>query len=72
MAWFDFVSRETKKENLFEKYPDIELHADGFDPIYRIQYTECVKERGSIRFERKEKIVPKDKVVRLLSELLNG
>lgn len=63
---------EAKKENLFEQYPDVEMHTDAFDPVYKIKYTECTKERGSIRFERKEKIVPKEKIQRILSELLNG
>lgn len=63
---------ESKKENLFERYPDLEMHVDSFDPVYKIKYTECSMERGSIRFERKEKIIPKDKVIRILSELLDG
>lgn len=63
---------ETKKENLFDKYPDVELRADAFDPVYKIKYTHCVKEHGQIKFERKDKIVSKEKVERLLSELLDG
>lgn len=63
---------EAKKENLFDRYPDVELRADGFDPVYRVKYTECIKESGQIRFERKDKIVSKEKVERLLSELLDG
>jgi len=63
---------KAKKENLYEKYPDIELRADAFDPVYKIKYTQCVKESGQIKFERKDKIVPKEKVEKLLSELLDG
>ena len=67
MGWFS-----SKKENLFHKFPDVEMIADAFDPIYKIKYTECVQERGTIRFDRKEKIVAKDKVENLIKELLNG
>jgi hypothetical protein len=67
MSWFS-----VKKENLFHKYPDVELTADAFDPIYKVKYTECVKDGGTIRFDRKEKTVPKEKVERLLAELLDG
>lgn len=63
---------DAKKENFFEQYPDLEMHADAFDPVYKIKYTECSNERGTIRFERKEKIVSKEKAQRILSELLNG
>jgi hypothetical protein len=63
---------EAKKENLFEKYPDVEMRLDAFDAVYKIKYTECIKERGAIRFERKEKIVSKEKIQKILSELLDG
>lgn len=66
MRWF------FAKENLFEKYPDIEMTADPFEPNYRIKYTECIKERNAVRFERKEKIVPKDRLGRLISEILEN
>jgi hypothetical protein len=68
MNWF-----KTQKENLFEKYPDVEMRIDGFEPFYRLKYTECTKDdRGVIRFERKEKTIPKDKVISILSQLING
>ena len=66
MNWFN------KKEELFNKFPDVEMVLDGFDSKYKIKYTECTKERGVIRFEKKEKIIDKEKVEKLLSELFNG
>lgn len=46
-------------QSVFEKYPSVEIIADGTSPQYRIKYIECVKEFGTIRFEKKERIVPK-------------
>jgi hypothetical protein len=66
MRWF------LAKENLFEKYPDIQITVDPFEPNYRIKYTECIKERGSVRFERKEKTVPRKSLERLISEILEN
>jgi hypothetical protein len=66
MRWF------FAKENLFEKYPDIEIKADPFEPSYRIKYTECIKEKNVVKFERKEKTVPKQALERLISEILEN
>lgn len=66
MRWF------FAKENLFEKYPDIQIVADTFEPNYKIRYTECIKERNSVRFERKEKTVPRESLERLISEILEN
>lgn len=60
------------KENLFEKYPDITIVADAFEPKYKIKYTECKKERGAVSFERKEKTVPKHVLESLISEILEN
>lgn len=59
-----------KKEELYDRFPDVEFKADGFDSVYRIKYTECIKERSGIRFERKEKIISKEKINEILMELL--
>lgn len=56
--------------NTFEKFPSIEITASGVEPCYRIRYTECVKDRGAIRFERKEKKVQKQFLERLVSQLI--
>jgi hypothetical protein len=66
MRWF------FAKENLFEKYPDIQITVDPFEPKYIIKYTECIKERGSVRFERKERTVPKQSLERLIWEILEN
>ena len=66
MRWF------FAKENLFEKYPDIQIAVDPFEPSYIIKYTECIKERGSVRFERKQKTVPRKSLERLISEILEN
>lgn len=60
------------KENLFEKYPNIEIIADPFEPKYKIKYTECIKENHSVRFERKEKTVPKKSLEGFISEVLEN
>lgn len=66
MRWF------FAKENLFEKYPDITIVADSFEPLYRVKYTECTKERGVVKFEKKEKKIPKQIIERLISEILEN
>lgn len=57
---------------MFEKYPDIQITVNSFEPSYKIKYTECIKERGSVRFERKEKTVPRRSLERLISEILEN
>jgi len=54
----------------FKKYPDIEIRADGADPVYRLKYTECVVERGAHRFVRHERTVPKMEIESLLADLI--
>ncbi|NBT57424.1 hypothetical protein EBT16_01435 [bacterium] len=66
MPWF------FAKENLFEKYPDIQITADPFEPNYNIKYTECIKENHMVRFERKEKTIPKKSLERFISEVLEN
>ena len=56
--------------NTFEKFPSIEIAASGVEPCYRIRYIECVKERGAIRFERREKKVQKQFLEMLISQLI--
>jgi hypothetical protein len=65
MKWF------VAKENLFEKYPDVSIVADSFEPVYVVRYTECVKERGTVRFERKEKKIAKESIESLIAEILS-
>jgi hypothetical protein len=66
MRWF------VAKENLFDRYPDIQITADPFEPNYKIKYIECVKENQTVRFERKEKTVPKKSLERFISEVLEN
>lgn len=66
MRWF------FARENLFEKYPDIQITADPFEPNYRIRYTECIKDKNTVRFERKEKTIPKNFLEKLISEILEN
>lgn len=44
----------------FEKYPNIEIVADPVELKFRITYTECVSERGVVRFERRTKFIDKE------------
>jgi hypothetical protein len=57
-------------EDVFEKYPYIEIVADPMAPQYRIRYTECVKEQGVIRFNRHERLVPKKDMEHLILDIL--
>lgn len=57
-------------EDLFEKYPNIEIVADPMAPQYRIKYMECVKEQGVIRFNRHERLVSKKDMKHLILEIL--
>lgn len=45
------------KSDFFEKFPSIEIVADPIELKYRVTYTECVSERGCVRFDRKTKFV---------------
>lgn len=58
------------EDGFFEKYPAIEIIADAYDPRYKIKYTECVREFGTLRFERRERIVPKEKMEKIILELV--
>lgn len=60
----------TMAETVFEKYPSVEIVADAMLPQYRIKYIECVKEGGTIRFEKHERIVKKEKLEQLVLEVL--
>jgi len=57
-------------EGAFEKHPSVEILTDPFSPEYKIKYVECVNERGSIRFLRREKKVAREFVESLVAELL--
>ena len=59
-------------DNAFERYPNIEIVADGLEPVFRIKYMECVKEGGALRFVKHEARVPRDKIERLVSDLLES
>lgn len=54
----------------FDRFPSLEITASGVDSCYRVRYTECVKERGAIRFERQEKKVQKDFLDRLVLQIV--
>lgn len=57
-------------EDHFRRYPLIEITADPLDPEYRIKYTESVKDRSSIRFERREAKVPRSAIEPIVEELM--
>lgn len=57
-------------EDHFRRYPVIEIIADPLDPEYRIKYTESVKDRCSIRFERREAKVSKATIEPIVEELM--
>lgn len=63
------IEKRTEK-SVFEKYPSVEIIADGLSPQYRIKYIECVNESGSIRFEKKERIVPKEELENLVLKVI--
>ena len=54
----------------FDRFPSVDITTSGVEPCYRIRYVECVKERGAIRFERREKKVQKQFLERLVSQLI--
>jgi hypothetical protein len=55
---------------VFDKYPSVEIVADAYEPQYRIKYIECVRSSGSIRFERFERIVPKDELEEIILRVI--
>lgn len=57
-------------EDCFKRYPDVEAFADPLDPVYRVKYTECVEERGAVRFVRRQVRVPKGEIESLLAEIV--
>lgn len=57
-------------EDNFKRYPDVEVLADPFDAVYKVRYTECVEERGVIRFMRHQARVPKAELESLLVEIV--
>lgn len=57
-------------DGTFEKYPNIEIISDAFDPMYKIRYTECVKEDGVIRFFRHERKIPRKSLENMVSNLI--
>ena len=59
-------------DEVFQKYPFIEIISDLYEYKYKVKYTECVKEKGSIRFERKQKTVPTKLIEKFISEILES
>lgn len=57
-------------EECFKRYPDVEVFADPLEPVYRVKYTECVEERGVLRFVRHQARVPKEELESLLAEVV--
>jgi hypothetical protein len=56
----------------FQRFPFLEIIADPLDPQYKIKYTECVQERGSIRFERREFRVPMSEMVSIIEDIMRS
>lgn len=54
----------------FEKYPDLEIIADPLDNLYKVKYLECIQERASIRFEKKEKVISREAIESLIGEII--
>lgn len=57
-------------QTVFEKYPSVEIVADAVAPQYRVKYIECVREGGTIRFEKHERIVKKENMEWIVLEVL--
>lgn len=57
-------------EGTFDKYPNIEIISDAFDPVYKIRYMECVRENGLVRFVRHEKKISRKRLESLVSNLI--
>ena len=59
-------------DSVFDRYPDIEVHLDATDSdTCHINLTEVVKEQGRYRFERRRLVVKKNKLEKIVSELIN-
>lgn len=54
----------------FQRFPSIEILADPFEPKYKMRYIECIKDSGSIRFEKREKSLDKSTVEEVLKRLV--
>lgn len=57
-------------QDQFKKYPDIEIFAETLDAAYKVKYTECVEERGELRFVRRQKKVPRSLLDLLLADII--
>lgn len=54
----------------FDRYPSIEIVADPYSPQYRVKYIECIKDHGTIRFEKHERMVPREELERIVLEII--
>jgi hypothetical protein len=58
-----------KQEDLFERFLTYAYPLTLLSQNIRVKYTECVKERGVVRFEQHEKTLPKESLRRLIEEI---
>lgn len=58
-------------QDQFKRYPDLEVFADAMDPVYKVRYTECVEEHGTVRFVRHQKRIPRESIESLLAEIVS-
>jgi hypothetical protein len=59
-------------DDIFEKYPSIEIVADGMDPIYKVRVMECVRDGGLVRFEKRELRIERRRLESFVAELLGA
>lgn len=57
-------------EGAFNKFLSVEVVSDPFDALYRVKYIERVEERGAVRFEKREGVVPKSEGEDIVADLI--
>lgn len=74
MAFLDtfFPKKQQLNDSVFDRYPSVEIHLDGTNSdVCCINLTEVVKEQGRYRFERRRAVVQKDKLEKIVEQLIN-
>ena len=74
MAFFEtFFSKKTAyNKKPMDRYPSIDVHLDGLDNnFYRVIFTEIVSEQGRYSFKQHKHLVPKDKLEKIVEEIIN-
>lgn len=56
--------------DVFERYPDVLIVADSTHSAYRLKYLERIVDQGVVRFERREKKVPREKLEIIIQEII--